>query len=122
MATGLLAVGTINEIHLNFTHHNRDYVVFSTNHSKFFFLYFKHEKKPIRSLFYGDNFLTLISSYLNDSNVECIECQLGIHIKGGISVDGSDQVNFNITRQESNKILKKLKKKLRTKTNYIDYF
>ncbi|TFG05424.1 MAG: hypothetical protein EU539_09360 [Promethearchaeota archaeon] len=112
----------INKIQMEFTHHEKEYVIFTTNHSEFCFLYFKHEKEPVRSLVYGDNFSTLISLYLNDPNVDCIECQLGTHIKGGISNDGSDQVVFNISLKECNKILKELKKKLNNRIDFIEYF
>ena len=112
----------ITKIHDIFTHHEKDYILFSTNHSNYKFLYFKDRIKSNKSLFFGDNFMNLISLYRKDPKIECIECSLGANILGGIALDGENQVEFNFSIQECNEILKKLKLFLKDNPVFIELF
>jgi hypothetical protein len=69
-------------------------------------------KKPIRSLFYGENFQVLISTLLKDTKIECIECSLASKIVGGVSYDRDQQIINNMSLEECNTILAKLKVEL----------
>jgi hypothetical protein len=69
-------------------------------------------KKQIRSLFYGENFQGLIALLLKDTKIECIECSLASKIMGGISYDRDQQVINNMSLEECNTILAKLKVEL----------
>jgi hypothetical protein len=70
-------------------------------------------KKPIRSLFYGENFQGLISTLLKETNVECIECSLGPNMIGGVSSERDQQVFNNMSLEECNIILARLKVELK---------
>ena len=59
----------ITKIHSIFHHNHRNYILFSTNHSQFDYLYFKHMKKNIRSLFFGNNFQIYISNLIEKNDV-----------------------------------------------------
>jgi hypothetical protein len=99
-------------IKLIFTHNLRKYILFSFDSSNYEYLYIYHLKKQIRSLFYGENFQVLISTLLKDTKTDCIECSLASKIMGGVSYDRDQQVINNISLEECNTILAKLKVEL----------
>lgn len=99
----------IHKIHSVFFHQNQDYILFSLKNSVKDFLYFQNADKTVRALFFGDNFQERIPQILKTSDTECIECNLGRNIVGGISNDSNDQVDFGIQPEEANKILDLLK-------------
>jgi len=70
-------------------------------------------KKPIRSLFYGEKFQILISTLLKDKETECIECELGSRILGGVSYDRDQQVINNMSLEDCNTSLARLKVELK---------
>ncbi|MFX0070318.1 MAG: hypothetical protein ACFFAO_04430 [Candidatus Hermodarchaeota archaeon] len=113
----------IRKIYLNFSHNNKSYILFRINQSQFDFLYFIDNQKKNKSLLFGLDFLKLIQNYSNNNpKVECIECNLGINVKGGVSLDGNDQVEFNFTIHRCNEILAQLKKKLKVNSDLIEFF
>lgn len=112
----------ITKIHSIFHHNHRNYILFSTNHSQFDYLYFKHMKKNIQSLFFGNNFLIYISNLIKKNDVDCIECELGTRILGGISFDQDIQIANNLTINECNQILSNLKNFLKNTKKIIELF
>lgn len=100
-------------IHLIFTRNFQRYILFSVNSSEFEYLYVYHIKKPIRSLFYGENFQGLIKTLLKDTQVECIECSLAPNIIGGVFYDSDQQEFKNMSLEECNTILARLKVELK---------
>jgi hypothetical protein len=70
-------------------------------------------KKPIRSLFYGENIQGLISTLLKDKNLDCIECSLAPNMIGGVSNDGDQLVLNKMSLEECNTILARLKVELK---------
>jgi len=100
-------------IHLIFTRNFQRYILFSMNSSNYEYLYVYNMKKPIRSLFYGENFQGLISTLLKDTQVECIECSLAPNMIGGVSYDNDQQVFNNMSLEECNTILARLKVELK---------
>ncbi|UYP45625.1 hypothetical protein NEF87_001910 [Candidatus Lokiarchaeum ossiferum] len=66
--------------------------------------------KTIQALFFGDNFQEKIPQIMKTPDENCIECNLGRNIIGGISKDGNDQVDFGLQPEDANQILHLLKK------------
>jgi len=99
----------IEKIHLVFTHHNQEYVLFTVTNSPYDYIFFQNEAKTVRSLFFGQHFAKRIPHLIQDPKNECIECSLGLDINGGISIDGKDQVEFGISVEEANSIIDLLK-------------
>ncbi len=92
-----------------FTRHDRNYWVFSIPSNPHTFLYFSHRKKDLRALFYGMGFKEEIPRIEQEPDL-CIECGLGTLIKGGVSLDGGDVVDFNCERETANRIIGQLRK------------
>ncbi|MEJ2296169.1 MAG: hypothetical protein P8Y23_15560 [Candidatus Lokiarchaeota archaeon] len=70
-------------IQLIFTRNAQRYILFSLSSSNYEYLYIYHMKKPIRSLFYGENIQGLISTLLKETQSDCIECSLAPKMIGG---------------------------------------
>ena len=73
------------------------------------YLYLKHEKENIIALLYGKDIFPKIQSLLNENSTNCIECELGTLIKGGVSYDEPDLVEFNLSKSKANHILEDIK-------------
>ena len=99
----------IDKIILHFRHNNRQYILFSLKSDTNTYLYLKHEKENIISLLYGDKIYPKIRSLLNENSTKCIECELGTLIKGGVSYDEPDLVEFNLSKSRANQILEEIK-------------
>ena len=99
----------IEKIILHFRHNNRQYILFSLISDAKTYLYLKNEKENIISLLYGDNIYPKIQSLLKENSTNCIECELGTLIEGGVSYDNSDLVEFNLSKAKANKILEDIK-------------
>ena len=100
-------------IHLIFTRNFQRYILFSLESSNYEYLYVYHMKKPIRSLFYGENIQGLISTLFKDTQVECIECSLAPNMIGGVSYENDKQVVNKMSLEECNTILARLKVELK---------
>ncbi len=111
----------IKEIYSVFNHHDKEYILFSIYDSEFDYLYFTNKNHNIRSLLYGIKLSSFISSLLDDPTVTCIECNLGVLIEGGISLDGDSIVEINLSILKGNQILNALKKRLRNNANIIKF-
>jgi len=99
----------IDKIILHFRHNNRQYILFSLISDTNTYLYLKHEKENIISLLYGKEIFPKIQSLLNENSTNCIECELGTLIDGGVSYDEPDLVEFNLSKSKANQILEHLK-------------
>lgn len=99
----------IDKIILHFRHNNRQYILFSLKSDTNTYLYLKNEKENIISLLYGYKIYPKIQSLLNENSTKCIECELGTLIKGGISYDEPDLVEFNLSKSKANHILEEIK-------------
>ncbi|MHA1720251.1 MAG: hypothetical protein ACTSWX_10415 [Promethearchaeota archaeon] len=99
----------IEKILLHFQHNNRQYILFSLKSDMNTYLYLKHQRETLISLFYGRDIVSKVKSLLNENTTNCIECELGTLIKGGVSYDEPDLVEFNLTKSEANEILDKIK-------------
>ena len=99
----------IDKIILHFRHNNRQYILFSLKSDTNTYLYLKHEKENIISLLYGDKIYPKIQFLLNENSTKCIECELGTLIKGGVSYDEPDLVEFNLSKSKANHILEEIK-------------
>jgi len=100
----------IDKIILLFNHSNRQYILFSLLSDAETFLYLKNEKETIISLLYGKEIYPKILSLLKENSTNCIECELGMLIEGGVSYDRPDFVEFNLSKSRANQILEDLKK------------
>ena len=117
----------IKKILMRFKHHNRQYVLFniacnseiSIGNPDYQFLYLIHEFKPLQALFYGTNFNQLINALLKDEITECIECDLGTRIIGGVSLDSGENVDFNLSISNANEILQILDQYLNSKQSVL---
>ena len=99
----------IEKIILHFRHNNRQYILFSLKSNPNTYLYLKHEKENIIALLYGKDIYTKIQSLLNENSTNCIECELGTLIEGGVSYDEPDLVEFNLSKSKANHILEDIK-------------
>ena len=99
----------IDKIILHFSHSNQQYILFSLKSDTETYLYLKNEKENIISLLYGDKIYPKIQSLLKENSTNCIECELGTLIKGGVSYDDPDLVEFNLSKSKANKILEEIK-------------
>ncbi len=99
----------IDKIILHFRHNNRQYILFSLKSNPDTYLYLKHEKENIIALLYGKDIFPKIQSLLKENSANCIECELGTLIKGGVSYDEPDLVEFNLSKSKANHILEDIK-------------
>ena len=112
----------INKIHLTFTHKNKSYILFDIEDSNNTYLYFFNPDNKNRTLLYGKDLESLIQKYLQNPKIECLECQLGLNIKGAICFDEGNLIESNLTIEKANKILRKLKKNVKERKDYIYLF
>lgn len=112
----------VKEIHSIVTLKLRKYIVFSLKNDNRLFLYFIHRKLPIKGLLYGHGFLGEINRLLEDPSTDCLECNLGSHIMGGISFDHDEIIENNMSIEECNLILTELKKELIISNDMVQLF
>jgi len=110
----------IKEVIMNFKHNNRQYILFSLKSNTETYLYLKNEKENIVSLLYGKEIHPKIQSLLNENTTNCIECELGTLIEGGISYDKPDLVEFDLSKSKANQILEDIKLNAEIIKNKID--
>lgn len=102
-----------------FTHNQRLYFLFSLKDNPYEFLYLIHTVEPIMALFFGLGFTDFLNSF-NLNGSECFECDLGTRIKGGVSKDQDSSVEFHLSKENANNIIKTLKSEVQEK--YRPYF
>ena len=112
----------IERIHDRFKKHDANYIHFSIKSHEYDFLYVLYDDHTKYSLFFGEKFRILIPDYKINPKIECLECELGMHILGGISIDTGDFVDFNLSIVQANQILKSLELILNTTGLKLVYF
>lgn len=100
----------INSCH-PFKFSQKFYVLFDLNDTPDDFLWVYNEKTKDYSLFGGDDFKSKIKRIREEKDL-CLECSLGTSVHRGVFTDGVDIVDFKMTIEEANDILKKLEQKL----------
>ena len=93
-----------------FTHDSRIYILFQDETQKEW-LFFSHPTIPLRSLFFGEGFIEKIPK-IRQYHSLCIECNLSSAIQGGVSLDGGDVIELQLTSKEANLILQLLSHKI----------
>jgi hypothetical protein len=111
----------IKKIHCIFFRHDRNYCIFSVHNSADTYVYFSHLSQPLRSLFFGKDFLEKIPELLENRDL-CIECGLGLSVAGGVALDGGDCVAWHCSIAEANRVLLKLKDVLGEQGRWIELF
>lgn len=111
----------IGIIHPVFSRHDRRYVFFSVEDREGDFLYYSHTSRPLRSLMYGEDFPGQLPHLLEKDDL-CIECGLGLSIKGGVALDDGELIAWNMTPEEANHVLEALKRKTGDAGSWIQLF
>ena len=111
----------IEKIHHIFVRHDRNYCIFSVHNSADTFVYFSHTSQPLRSLFFGKDFLEKIPELLENRDL-CIECGLGLSVAGGVALDGGDCVAWHCSIADANRVLAPLKEILGEEGRWIELF
>ena len=111
----------IEKVHSIFVRHDRNYCIFSVHNSADTFVYFSHSSQPLRSLFFGKDFLKKIPELLENRDL-CIECGLGLSVAGGVALDSGDCVEWHYTIAEANRMLSKIKDVLGEQGKWIELF
>lgn len=112
----------IKRIHYIFTHNNKSYILFDIHDSHYNYLYFFNPENQNRSLLYGKDLVLSISKYSRDPSIKCLECYLGSHILGAVSLDNGDIAQSNLSLEEANRILEKLKEMVTQQRELIQLF
>jgi len=112
---------TIGKIHSVFTRHDRNYCIFSVNNSADTFIYFSHISHPLRSLFFGKDFLERIPELLKNIDL-CIECGLGLSVAGGVALDNGACIEWHCSIAEANRVLAGLNERLGEQGRWIELF
>ena len=77
----------------------------------------------MKGLLYGHGFLGEIPKLLQDPSIDCLECQLGSHIMGGVSFEENGEIiENNMSIEECNEILTELKKELIISNDMVQLF
>jgi hypothetical protein len=92
----------------SFTQDGKIYILFQCDSSPHDFLYFSHLVKPLRSLFFGSGLAQKVAA-AREMRQSCIECHIGTGFEGGISLDGTDLVELNYTKNQANTLIAELK-------------
>ena len=111
----------IQMIHREFFRDDRRYCIFSVEGIQDEFLYYSHTGFPLRSLMYGNEFLRQLPGLMEKENL-CIECGLGLSVKGGVAIDNGDCISWQCTIKGANRVLSALKEKLGEKGTWIEIF
>ncbi|MDD5142751.1 MAG: hypothetical protein PHF39_04850 [Methanoregula sp.] len=112
---------SVPSVLMTFTRHDRWYCIFSIAGRNGEFLYYTHEKKPLRSLMFGENFTGQVPGLMKKEEL-CIECGLGLSVKGGVALDDGDLIAWHCTVEEANTILKALRETLGNEGKQITLF
>ena len=112
----------VKEIHSIVTLKLRKYIIFSLKNDDRIFLYFIHRKRQIKGLLYGHDFLGKIPGLLKDPSIDCLECELGSQIMGGVSFEDQEIIENNMSIEECNEILTELKKELIISNDMVQLF
>lgn len=104
-----------------FTRHDRWYCIFSVSGRNEEFLYYTHRDKPLRSLMFGDDFFGKVPGLMKNDDL-CIECGLGLSVKGGVALDDGDLIAWHCTVDEANAIVRALKNTLGEEGKHIALF
>lgn len=107
--------------HQIFLRHDRKYCIFPVTGRDEEFLYYSHMSRPLRSLMFGRNFLDQLPGLMEREEL-CIECGLGLSVKGGVALDTGDLIAWHCTVEEANRILIALKQKLGEEGRWIEPF
>lgn len=110
----------VRTIHRSFTRHERNYCIFSVEGHDNDYLFYSHTSRPLCSLMYGVDFPGQLPD-LMEKDV-CIECGLGLSIKGGVALDDGDLIAWNMSVHEANLILSALKQKTGNEGKWIALF
>ena len=98
----------IQAIHQTFSRHDRRYCIFSVNDRDKEILYYSHMFRPLRSLMFGRDFVSLLPRIMENDEL-CIECGLGLSVTGGVALDNGDRIAWHYTVREANHILNELR-------------
>lgn len=106
---------------MTFTRHDRWYCIFSVAGRSEEFLYYTHREKPLRSLMFGDDFAGQVPGLMKKEDL-CIECGLGLSVKGGVALDDGDLIAWHCTVDEANALLVALQKTLGNERERVTLF
>ncbi len=112
----------ISEIHHIFSKNTTSYVHFSLEKENLDYLCMNNPQEDRYALFFGTHFRKLITEYRQDPSIQCIECELGTNIIGGVSWDTGDLVEFNLSKTQANNILSVLKENPKILEKSIPFF
>ena len=112
---------TIPSVLMTFTRHDRWYCFFSIASRTGEFLYYTHREKPLRSLMFGDHFVDQLPGLMKKDDL-CIECGLGLSVKGGVALDDGDLIAWHCTVDEANALLVALQKTLGNERERVTLF
>ncbi len=111
----------IRKIHSSFSRHDRNYCIFSLEGSNSEYLFYSHFSRPLRSLMYGADFSGQLPRLMEKADL-CIECGLGLSIKGGVALDEGDCIAWNMTIEEANAILSAFRQNPGSEGHWITLF
>lgn len=111
----------IHTVHAAFGRHERRYCIFTLRGCGEDFLYYSHLSQPLRSLMRGCDFTGQLPRLMQKEDL-CIECGLGLSVKGGVALDNGDCIAWNCTVEEANAIIASLKEYLGTEGRWITLF
>ena len=111
----------IQTIHQTFSWHDRRYCIFSITGRDEEFLYYSHISLPLRSLMFGRSFLGQLLRLMENEDL-CIECGLGLSVAGGIALDNGEEIAWNCTVGEANRVLTGLSERLGAEGKWIELF
>ena len=116
-----VSLPVIPSVHQMFLRHDRKYCIFPVTGRDDDFLFYSHTSQPHRSLMFGRNFLDLLPGLMEREEL-CIECGLGLSVKGGVALDTRALIAWHCTVEEANRILIALKQKLGEEECWIEPF
>jgi hypothetical protein len=117
----MAAMSAIRAVHCLFSRHERRYCIFSVSGRNEDFLYYSHTSNPLRALMFGVDFTGKLPGLLNNEDL-CIECGLGLSVKGGVALDKGDCIAWYCTVEEANAVLASLKEHLGNDRGWIELF
>lgn len=104
---------------ITFEKSDKIYILFKIKDDQNEYLYISSKKADNRSVLFGENLESFILLNKDNEKMQCLECQLGNKIQGGVSLDGSDTVESNLNVAKANSILLKLKSVLKNDNHYF---
>ncbi len=102
-----------------FSNEQKDYILFEKRFPKSDrqYLYFQNQDQNIRSLLFGKHLKKHILEIWEDPNRDCIECNLGTQIMGGVSFDKGDLIENGLSIKKANSLISSLKTKIKNNNN-----